>query len=236
LATLVAFAGALTWLTLNNSLAARGVVPQTLSRKLIHTGTGPLFVLCWPLFGDTFVARFWAALVPLAITLKFVAIGLSWWTDPAAVKALTRHGEPKEILRGPLYYGLVFIICTVIFWRTSAVGILALMIMCGGDGLADIFGRRWGYHKLPFSTDKSWVGSTAMLIGSWLFGYGYLVLFNHLGYFSEPYTWQELSLGVLVVSGGATLVEAFPFKDIDNLTLTAAAILLGQKFFSGPVL
>ena len=37
--------------------------------------------------------------------------------------------------------------------------------MCGGDGLADIVGRRYGSAKLPFNHSKSWVGSLAMFTG-----------------------------------------------------------------------
>jgi phytol kinase len=54
------------------------------------------------------------------------------------VQAVTRTGDPREILRGPLYYGLVFIICIIMFWRGSPVGRLALMLMCRGDRLAEV--------------------------------------------------------------------------------------------------
>lgn len=37
--------------------------------------------------------------------------------------------------------------------------------MCGGDGLADIVGRCYGYTKLPFNHRKSWAGSIAMCTG-----------------------------------------------------------------------
>ena len=37
--------------------------------------------------------------------------------------------------------------------------------MCGGDGLADVVGRRYGSAKLPFNHSKSWVGSLAMFTG-----------------------------------------------------------------------
>jgi hypothetical protein len=37
---------------------------QKLSRKLVHTLAGPLFLLCWPLFSAAPEARFLAALVP----------------------------------------------------------------------------------------------------------------------------------------------------------------------------
>ena len=146
-ATLITFAVALAWLRLMDTLAARGVFDQAISRKLIHIGTGPIFVLCWPLFSPQPAARFLAALVPLAITAQFVLVGAGVIKDPAAVKAMSRTGDRREILRGPLYYGLVFVVCTLVFWRTSPVGILALMLMCGGDGLADLGGTQVGYGE-----------------------------------------------------------------------------------------
>jgi phytol kinase len=38
------------------------------------------------------------------------------------------------------------------------------MMLCGGDGLADIIGRRFGKVKLPWNGSKSWAGSLGMLI------------------------------------------------------------------------
>ena len=143
-ATILTFAVALAWLRAMDGLAQRGLIEQRLSRKIIHIGTGPLFVLCWNLFSAQPQARWLSALVPLAITAQFVMVGLGLMKDEAAVKAMTRTGDAREILRGPLYYGIVFVVCTVLFWRHSPVGLLALMAMCGGDGLADIVGRRWG--------------------------------------------------------------------------------------------
>jgi len=54
---------------------------------------------------------------------------------------------------------------TTLFWRISPVGIMVLSLMCGGDGLADIVGRRYGSAKLPFNAKKSWIGSLAMFTG-----------------------------------------------------------------------
>jgi phytol kinase len=226
-ATAITFAIALSWLKLVNFLAQRGWLEQKLSRKIIHIGTGPLFVLCWNLFSDEAIARYLAALVPLAITLQFLAIGAQLIQDPASVQAMTREGKPAELLRGPLYYGVAFIVCTVLFWRNSPIGILALMLMCGGDGLADIVGRRLGKHKLPFSPQKSWAGSTAMFLGSFGFGLGFLTLFNHLGHFQPSLDLVNTTGAVAAIAFVATLVEALPFPDIDNITLVGVAIAMG---------
>jgi phytol kinase len=114
--------------------AQRGWVESRLSRKLIHIGTGPIFVLCWLMFPDDPRARWLAALVPFAITIQFALIGLGLIRDEASVQAMSRHGDRREILRGPLFYGVAFVALTLIFWKDSPIGITALMLMCGGDG------------------------------------------------------------------------------------------------------
>ncbi|MGD8815520.1 MAG: phosphatidate cytidylyltransferase, partial [Anaerolineales bacterium] len=168
-----------------------------------------------------------AALVPLAITFQFFLVGIGVMQDQAAVEAMTRTGDRREILRGPLFYGIVFVICTLLFWRRSPVGIVALMLMCGGDGLADILGRRWGKVKLPFSEHKSWIGSAAMFMGGWVFASGFVALFNGMGVFDPALDMGSATLSITLIALTATVVEALPLRDVDNLTTTAAAVLLG---------
>ena len=113
LALIVTFAVALCFLRFNDYMAHRGWISSHLSRKIIHIGTGPLFVLCWLLFTPALSSRFLAALVPLSITLQFALVGLGIMKDQAAVEAMSRSGDRREILRGPLYYGIVFVLLTV---------------------------------------------------------------------------------------------------------------------------
>lgn len=233
-ATIVTFAVALAWLRLLDALAHRGLISQTLSRKLIHVGTGPLFVLCWLLFPDTPYSRWLAALVPGLITVQFLLVGLSVIKDPAAVQAMSRTGDPREILRGPLYYGIVHVAATLIFWQHSPAGILALMVLCGGDGLADVIGRRWGRAKLPWSADKSWAGSLAMFAASLAFGLAYVLLFNALWRFSPPLASGATALAVAAIALVAALVEAVSGTDVDNLSVSAAVVVM-VWLLSGPL-
>ena len=94
-ATVLTFAIALAWLRILDALAARRVIGQNLSRKLIHIGTGPIFVLCWNLFSPQPAARYLAALVPLAITAQFALVGAGVIKDPAAVQAMSRTGDRR---------------------------------------------------------------------------------------------------------------------------------------------
>jgi phytol kinase len=230
-ATILTFGVSLAWLRGIDALAQRGLVGARLSRKIIHIGTGPLFVLCWTLFSASPSARLWAAAVPLVITLQFAAVGLGWMKDDAAVQAMTRHGDPREILLGPLFYGIVFVACTIAFWRTSPVGMLGLMIMCGGDGLADIVGRRWGARKLPYNRDKSWTGSAAMFLGGFTLALLIVWVFWRWNVFQPPLDWATAPGKVALVALAATLVESLPLHDVDNLTTTGTAILLAASLF-----
>ena len=135
-AMILTFVAALGWLRLMDLFAQQGWLDSRPSRKIIHIGTGPIFILCWLFFPDVWYARWLAALVPFAITVQFALIGWGIIKDDASVKAMSRSGDPKEILRGPLYYGIVFVVLTLVFWKNSPVGMTALMMLCGGDGVA----------------------------------------------------------------------------------------------------
>lgn len=229
LALILTFALALAWLRLNDFTAHRGWVSSQLSRKIIHIGTGPIFVLCWLLFDDAPAARFLAALVPFAITAQFVLVGTGVIGDPAAVKAMSRSGDRREILRGPLFYGLVFITLTLIYWKNSPIGIVALMLMCGGDGLAEIIGQKYGKARLPWNSNKSWAGSVSVLVGGFILAAVIVWIFTISDVFSGPFTQSLIPMALMCLAG--TVVETFPFHDIDNLTITLAALLVGHLVF-----
>jgi phytol kinase len=226
LATVFTFALALAWLRVNDFAAHRAWISSSLSRKIIHVGTGPIFVLSWLFFDDAMISRWLAALVPFAITVQFLLVGTGIINDKAAVRAMSRSGNRHEILRGPLYYGIVFVVLTLVYWKDSPIGIVALMLMCGGDGLADMTGRRWGNAKLPWNADKSWMGSLGMLLGGWILSVGILAVYIAAGVYARPLEKSLPALTLIALAG--TFVEMLPVKDIDNLTVTATAVILGH--------
>ena len=229
IATLLTFAIAIAFLRVMDFLAHQGIIESKLSRKLIHIGTGPIFVLCWLLFPDEPRARYLAALIPLLITTQFLLVGTGIIKDEAAVQAMTRTGSPKEILRGPLYYGIVFVVLTVLYWKDSPIGITALMMMCGGDGIADIVGRRIKSPKLFWSPEKSVAGSLSVFAGGALLAALILSIYVSRGIFAAPFT--MFLPPITWIALGAMLVESLPFKDIDNITLTVVSALLGHLVF-----
>jgi phytol kinase len=229
LALIITFVVALAFLRINDFAAHRGWISSRLSRKIIHIGTGPIFVLCWLLFPGKPIDRYLAALVPGLITIQFALVGLGILKDEAAVQAMSRSGNPREILKGPLFYGLVFILLTVVYWMDSPIGMTGLMLMCGGDGLADIIGRRWGQAKIPWSNTKSWAGSFGMLVGGWSTAVVIMLVYVNIGIFSGQINQYLLPLTLIALVG--TLIESLPLKDIDNITVTASAVILGHILF-----
>ena len=213
------------WLRFVGYAVLKNWIPNTISRKVIHIGTGPLFVLCWILFDTGIETRFLAAVVPLISTVQFALAGLGIISDKASVQSMSRSGVQKELLKGPFYYGLAFIAITLLFWKTSPIGIVALMILCGGDGVADIFGKQFGKTLLPWSKEKTWVGSFAMLIGGFLLSLLVVIIFNSLGILkiSFPLIFIKLFSIALV----STLIESISKSDVDNITVPITAIFMG---------
>ena len=225
LAALVTLLICILWLRIMDFAARSGWIESRLSRKVIHITTGPVFVLCWFLFRESPDARWWAAVVPFLITVQFALTGLGILKDEASVQAMSRSGDRREILRGPLIYGIVFVALTLLFWRDSPIGIIALMIMCGGDGIADLVGRRFSSPKLQWSREKSWLGTLSVLVGGFILAALILWVYVSAGVFPAPFSQYLLPLALLSLT--AAVVESLPFHDIDNFTVPLAVVLLG---------
>ena len=229
IALVITFVLSLAFLRLMDFIAHRGWMDSKLSRKFIHIGTGPLFVLCWLMFNDAPEARWLAALVPFSITVQFALIGLGVMKDEASVTAMSRTGDPKEILRGPLFYGIMFVALTLVFWRDTPTGIVALMMLCGGDGIADLIGRAIKSPKLSWSENKSIAGSLGVFTGGWIMSALILFVYVSAGVFAAPFTSYLMPLTLIAFV--VTAVESLPFRDVDNITATAVAAVMGYFMF-----
>jgi phytol kinase len=229
IAAAITLAISLVWLRMMDFAAHRGWIESRLSRKVIHITTGPIFVLCWFLFRDTPDARWWAAVVPFLITVQFALIGLGVIKDEASVQAMSRSGDRREILRGPFFYGVVFVVLTLLFWKDSPIGMIALMLMCGGDGIADLVGRYIPSPKLLWSREKSVVGSLSVLVGGFILAAFILWVYVAARVFPGPFSGYLVPLAILSLTAAA--VESLPYRDVDNLTVPLAAVLVGLLFF-----
>lgn len=228
LATLISGSLAFALVKTLELMAARGQLKQLVCRKIVHMTTGPLFVLTWPLFSAGPSARWCAASVPFLNGVRLALIAVGAMQSEATLKAVSRGGSKQELSKGPMLYIAIVVLITLLFWRESPIGLMVLCLMCGGDGLADIVGRRYGSAKLPFNVKKSWAGSLAMLAGGGALSMLYIALFHKFGYYQASA--QNMMPIILITSLAATVVEALPIYETldDNLTVPLTAAIIGQ--------
>ena len=218
---------------INAFLQKKGVVSQIITRKLVHILVGPVFVVTWMLFSGEIISHYLAVIVPLLFVLQFVAIGTGMMKNESFVDSMSRSGDPQELLGGTLYYAIVMVLMTFFWFYVPSTGIenanptALLIIGCvsGGDGLADIIGRKFGGEK-KFGikgSEKTIVGSIGMLVGSILVSSILVLIFS----IEAPHiNIMTLILPIIVVSIVATLVEALSPKGTDNFTVFLAVVIL----------
>ena len=225
--------GAVGWLRANTWAASEGLVGATLSRKLIHIGSAPLFVLAWRFYGQSPSAAVAAALVPAFNVVKIVSAARRAETakgrglessETEFVDAVSRTGDPREVLGGPLLYTCVLFLCTLVGFR-STPAVVALSQMAVGDGLADVAGRRFGKNNKWFcNADKSYAGSLAFVAGATVASLGLLAW---LGLVDSPFS-PDLVGRVGLVSLACAVAEVLPalaWAD-DNLSVPVVGALL----------
>ncbi|KAL6871061.1 hypothetical protein ACP4OV_014909 [Aristida adscensionis] len=212
-------------------VANRALLDQKLCRKMVHITVGLVYFLMWPLFSsDDSYAPFLAPLIIELNIVKVTLIGLGLVQDEGVVNSMTRHGDHRELLKGPLYYACAVTLTTIIFWRTSPISIAVICNLCAGDGVADIFGRRFGRAKLPHNPEKSYAGTIAMFIAGFIASVLFMCYFNIFGFVDKSWT---MVMAFCLISLVAAIVESLPISTRldDNLTVPLASVLVGGLVF-----
>lgn len=220
---------ALSLLRLWAETAKRGL-DQKLNRKLVHISIGLAFMLCWPMFSSGRRGAVLASLIPGGNIIRMLILGFGLLKDEGTVKSMSRYGDYRELLKGPLYYVATITLVCIFYWRTSPISIAVICNLCAGDGFADIVGRRFGSQKISYNKNKSVAGSVAMASAGFLASIGYMYYFSSFGYVEGS---NRMVLGFLVVSLASALVESLPISTEidDNLTVPLASLLVGSLVF-----
>ncbi|MBN2156938.1 MAG: hypothetical protein JW776_12920 [Candidatus Lokiarchaeota archaeon] len=221
---------------INGKIEKSGKLPSFITRKIIHIVVAPIFLLTWFLYTCTTVSRYIAMIVPFLFIVQFIAIGTGFLKDDDSVRSMSRTGDPKELLQGTLYYSIIILLVTVVWFYVPASALnyatlkgnptafVIIGCLAGGDGLADIFGRIYGKKKFGIGgAKKSFAGAVGMFFGSFIFSIGLIAIFSiEVGNFEVV----TLMLPVFIISVVATIVEFFSPPKIDNITIPVAVIIV----------
>lgn len=221
------------WLALWQQLVARDVVSSTTTRKAIHISCGPAFVALWPFYSTAPGARVCAAIIPALFGVALVTSALARKTDSgraALGRSISRHGNPREALQGPLYYTGVFVVLSLILFRNVTAAV-ATMQLCLGDGLAEVVGRRYGGSSkwpFPWVADKSVAGSSAFAITAFAGSCGAVFWFHYFQLCDLSLADSSTVASLAFISLACSAVELAPTSIVgdDNVAIAVLAVIL----------
>ncbi len=223
---------------INGAIQKSGKLSSDVTRKLVHIFAAPVFVATWLLYSGTFFSRYLAAVVPILFVLLFVGIGTGKVENEAFVASMSRSGDPAELLKGTLYYAIIIVITTILWFTEPSGNLNALVIfgcLAGGDGLADIIGRKYGGDR-KFGiggSEKTLAGSVGMFLGSFLFSFTLMAIYS----IQYSYDLAGLLLPVILLSVIAMILEAITPPNLDNWTVSLGiAVVLAMMFLFAPAL
>lgn len=218
---------------INGKIQKSGKLPTYVTRKIVHILAAPVFLLTWLLFSGSVFSRYIALVVPILFIVQFTAIGTGKMKDEAFVRSMSRSGDPAELLKGTLYYAIIIFVVTLFWFYLPSTGyenanpgaLIILGCLAGGDGFADIIGRKYGGDKKfgLFGAEKTIVGSLAMFLGSFIFCYGLCALFS-IGI--PAFNLVQLLLPIVIICVVVTIVEALSPPNFDNLTIPIIVIIM----------
>jgi phytol kinase len=180
------------------------------TRKVIHIGVGMLIWAVPFLFSSPWPFIF--ACFAFAI-LTFLDWRFGFFQAMAS-------SNPQNL--GTVYFPLAAAAVVYVFWYSPPLMVAALMPLTLGDGLAPVIGKFGTHEYFVHSHKRTLEGSAgffvATAIGTWL------ALWVISG--TPDVTPLGATVPALVVALATTLVEAVSIWGLDNLTVTAAAMII----------
>jgi phytol kinase len=184
---------------------------SSFTRKVIHIGVGMLSWALPFLFDSPWPFVF--------ACLAFAVLNLLDWRYGFFASMASRHRNNL----GTVYFPLAAAVVALIFWDQPPLMVAALMPLTWGDGLAPVIGANYGRRTYSVHTSTRTIEGS---IGFFVAGY----IFTWLALWLMP-GMPEISpvvaiLPALLIMAVTTVIEAVSIWGLDNLTVTAAAILI----------
>lgn len=208
-----------------------GKVSSLITRKILHIVIGPLFILCYLMFPDEspYHSAILAAVIPGAMTIGFLLVGMRIIQLPLLVQTVSRSGDASELLGGPFVYGIVHVLLCSLDLKNNPLGLLICCVLCIGDGFASIGGYvlKDLLGRIPWNPSKTVAGSFCFILFTIVI-YSSLLHVYHLNGHLLSYTIELVPLFVIV--SVCALVESLTISKMDNLSVTITAFLVGIVF------
>lgn len=186
-----------------------------ISRKIVHIGAGHVILLAWWLMLPAWMG--------VAAAVFFAGVALVSYRLPI-LPGINSVGRRSW---GTFFYAISIGVLMGWCWPLGYpyFGVIGILIMCWGDGLAALVGQRWGRHQYQIlGEQKSLEGSATMAVASALVVLAVLIFVQGMS--------GALIVRAIGVAIVATLLEAVSKYGIDNLTVpigtTGVTIALTQ--------
>ena len=185
------------------------------TRKVVHVGVG---MVSWGLHFLFDNPWFFIAAAALFTVITY----LDWRFHFFAAMA---SSDPSNL--GTVYFPIAAAVVAFLFWDRPPLMVAALMPLTWGDGMAPVIGRLYGRRQYRVHTSiRTIEGSLAFFVAGFIFTWLALWLVG-----GEPQISPVAALlPALVITFVTTLVEAISIWGLDNLTITAVAILILQAW------
>jgi phytol kinase len=181
------------------------------TRKVIHIGVG---MMSW------FIPFLFSSPWPFVATCAaFMVLNLLDWRY-GFVSAMQSSNRSNL---GTVYFPLAAAVVALVFWEQPPLMVAALMPLTWGDGLAPVIGAAYGkrIYRIHTST-RTLEGSLGFIVAGFVFTWLALWVMPGLPEISPA----AAVLPALIIMAVTTLIEAVSIWGLDNLTVTAAAILI----------
>lgn len=123
----------------------------------------------------------------------------------------SRDRDKGHFVLGPVTLGLGALAALLLYPHPAAT--IAIYALAFGDGLSSLAGKILGGYRIPFTGGKTVSGSLTCFVSVYLAG---LML-------------SDNTVAVMIVALAATVLEALPSKDLDNIIIPIGTGLVAQS-------
>jgi phytol kinase len=185
------------------NLTTFGHIRTEVIRKTLHFSIAATPSLAFMFGVQATVIVLAAGVLFYALSELYRGLGVTVPIVSRLTEMAMRSRDKAQFVLGPITLGLGAMLALQLYPQPAAS--IAIYALAFGDGLSSLVGKLFGTIRLPFTGGKSLEGSLACLLAVFISG---LLLV-------PSFSIQSLT----IIALAATILEALPTKDFDNLIL-----------------